>query len=178
MLHFAQALDALDHIGTPVFATHHTYDCSKQAVDPDIDTLPLLAWSTDMANTVGSAAHRGLLRMQHYFFFPILLFSRFSWCEQSVSHNLGPKPKKVCCCLHLQNPGPCSLLPVQQSSMMLHTWTTAACSVPSIALTSLLDALLAPSRRVMRWQLGMIQSGQHPCRWTGRRACSRGRSWP
>ena len=60
-------------------------------------TLPLLAWSTEMANTVGSAAHRGLLRMQHYFFFPILLFSRFSWCEQSVSHNLGPKPKKVRC---------------------------------------------------------------------------------
>jgi fatty acid desaturase len=79
--------------------THHAapneLDENHQAVDPDIDTLPLLAWSTEMANTVGSAAHRGLLRMQHYFFFPILLFSRFSWCEQSVSHNLGPKPKKA-----------------------------------------------------------------------------------
>jgi hypothetical protein len=75
-----------------------------QAVDPDIDTLPLLAWSTEMANTVGSAAHRGLLRVQHYFFFPILLFSRFSWCEQSVSHNLGPKPKKVRRRLHPDNP--------------------------------------------------------------------------
>jgi hypothetical protein len=68
-----------------------------QAVDPDIDTLPLLAWSTEMASTVGSAAHRALLRMQHYFFFPILMFARFSWCEQSVSHNLAPKSKKVCC---------------------------------------------------------------------------------
>jgi hypothetical protein len=54
-----------------------------------------------MASTVGGAAHRALLRMQHYFFFPILMFARFSWCEQSVSHNLAPKPKKVRC-----RPGP------------------------------------------------------------------------
>jgi hypothetical protein len=89
----------------------HAFDVSTplitQAVDPDIDTLPLLAWSTEMANTVGSAAHRGLLRVQHYFFFPILLFSRFSWCEQSVSHNLGPKPKKV---RRRLRPGPAALL--------------------------------------------------------------------
>ncbi len=41
------------------------------------------------AAQVGNAAHRAMLRVQHYFFFPILLFARFSWCEQSVSHNIS-----------------------------------------------------------------------------------------
>jgi len=71
-------------------------------VDPDIDTLPLLAWSTEMASTVSSAAHRGLLQFQQYFFFPILLFARFSWCEQSVSHNFVPKANKVRLCKLLE----------------------------------------------------------------------------
>jgi acyl-lipid Delta6-acetylenase / acyl-lipid (9-3)-desaturase len=57
------------------------------AVDPDIDTLPLLAWSSEMLSAVTDATHRALVSMQHYFFFPILLFSRFSWCQQSVSHS-------------------------------------------------------------------------------------------
>lgn len=98
----------------------------QQAVDPDIDTLPLLAWSTEMASTVGSAAHRGLLRMQHYFFFPILMFARFSWCEQSVTHNLGPKPKKVRN-LRVMPPSPClsargSFCQCEMSRLICRQW--------------------------------------------------------
>jgi len=74
-------------------AAPNELDEHHQAVDPDIDTLPLLAWSSEMAATVGNAAHRGMLRFQHYFFFPILLFARFSWCEQSVSHTLNTTTK-------------------------------------------------------------------------------------
>ena len=71
--------------------THHAapneldHDC-KTALDPDIDTLPLIAWSVEMLESLPNASHRMLVRAQHYFFFPILLFARLSWCQQSVAH--------------------------------------------------------------------------------------------
>ena len=80
---------------TADLGTVHVFCPYEQAVDPDIDTLPLLAWSSEMASTVGSAAHRAILRMQHYFFIPILLVARFSWAEQSISHNFIPKARQV-----------------------------------------------------------------------------------
>ncbi len=39
-----------------------------------------------MLETLPNASHRMLVRAQHYFFFPILLFARLSWCQQSVAH--------------------------------------------------------------------------------------------
>lgn len=39
-----------------------------------------------MLDSVKSKTTRTLLRAQHYFFFPILLFARMSWCHQSVLH--------------------------------------------------------------------------------------------
>ena len=71
--------------------THHAapneldHDC-KAAVDPDIDTLPLIAWSVEMLESLPNATHRMLIKAQHYFFFPILLFARLSWFQQSVAH--------------------------------------------------------------------------------------------
>nr|AEU04700.1 fatty acid delta-6-desaturase [Lobosphaera incisa] len=59
---------------------------SKAARDPDIDTLPLLAWSSEMLDSMSNSGARLFVRMQHYFFFPILLFARMSWCQQSVAH--------------------------------------------------------------------------------------------
>lgn len=46
----------------------------------------LQAWSVDMLDSVKSKSTRMLLRAQHYFFFPILLFARMSWCTASVMH--------------------------------------------------------------------------------------------
>lgn len=70
--------------------THHAapneLDDSMDAVDPDIDTLPLLAWSADMLETVSDKAHRKLIRVQHYLFFPILTLARLSWAQQSLLH--------------------------------------------------------------------------------------------
>lgn len=74
--------------------THHAapneldHDC-KTPLDPDIDTLPLIAWSVEMLESLPNASHRMLVRAQHYFFFPILLFARLSWCQQSVAHAYG-----------------------------------------------------------------------------------------
>ena len=75
---------------------------SKAAVDPDIDTLPLLAWSTEMLDSLPSTASRTMIRCQQYLFFPVLLVARMSWCQQSIGHALGmvqvgpPWPAGVC----------------------------------------------------------------------------------
>lgn len=56
------------------------------SVDPDIDTLPLLAWSVEqLGDAPATAAHRLLIRLQPVLLFPILLFARVSWCAQSAA---------------------------------------------------------------------------------------------
>eukprot|EP00210_Caulerpa_lentillifera_P004216 g4021.t1 len=73
--------------------THHAVtneiDGSHSAVDPDIDTLPLIAWSLDMLKTVKNPSERLLIKYQQYLFFPVLLFARFSWAQQSFTHALS-----------------------------------------------------------------------------------------
>ena len=59
--------------------------------DPDIDTLPFLAWSEEMlakAEAAGAAAsptQRFLLRFQAVLYFPILFFARIVWALQSAA---------------------------------------------------------------------------------------------
>ena len=49
-----------------------------------------------MLESLPNASHRMFVRAQHYFFFPILLFARMSWCQQSVAHAYSLS--KVCRC--------------------------------------------------------------------------------
>ena len=52
--------------------------------DPDIDTLPILAWSLKMAETVKDSPNaRFLIKWQAFFYFPVLLFARLAWAHQS-----------------------------------------------------------------------------------------------
>ena len=55
--------------------------------DPDIDTMPFLAWSRQMfrqreAQLRGSAIGRWMIRNQHLLYFPLLGFARASWALQ------------------------------------------------------------------------------------------------
>jgi acyl-lipid Delta6-acetylenase / acyl-lipid (9-3)-desaturase len=71
-----------------------------QAVDPDIDTLPYLAWSPEMLHNV-STNMRHIIAYQHYYFFPLLMLARLIWAEQSIEqviHNL-----KVSLIAHVTN---------------------------------------------------------------------------
>mmetsp|Transcript_10044 Transcript_10044/g.35003 ORF Transcript_10044/g.35003 Transcript_10044/m.35003 type:complete len:469 (+) Transcript_10044:180-1586(+) len=58
------------------------------SVDPDIDTLPMFAWSVDQLPTL-PASMRGLVRYQEYVFLPMLIFARLSWCQSSYNHVVG-----------------------------------------------------------------------------------------
>lgn len=70
--------------------THHAApnacDEGYHAVDPDIDTLPLLAWSKEMLATVESPRVRAFIRWQTCLFLPILLFARFAWLHSSWTY--------------------------------------------------------------------------------------------
>lgn len=61
-------------------------DDHYQPVDPDIDTLPLLAWSKDILDTVDSKLFRSIIKRQHFIFVPLLFFARFSWLQSSWTH--------------------------------------------------------------------------------------------
>lgn len=52
--------------------------------DPDIDTMPILAWSLKMAESArDSKQGRFLISWQAFFYFPVLLFARLAWAHQS-----------------------------------------------------------------------------------------------
>mmetsp|Transcript_31813 Transcript_31813/g.75599 ORF Transcript_31813/g.75599 Transcript_31813/m.75599 type:complete len:502 (+) Transcript_31813:51-1556(+) len=62
--------------------------------DPDIDTMPFLAWSTQMfeqrrATLEKSPAGRFLIRNQGAMYFPLLGFARVSWMIQGVQSAFG-----------------------------------------------------------------------------------------
>lgn len=70
--------------------THHAAPNEITAgglpVDPDVDTLPLIAWSPELLANVHDAGYRAFIRLQHYLFFPLLCFARMSWAQQSAAH--------------------------------------------------------------------------------------------
>lgn len=59
-------------------------------VDPDIDTLPFIAWDENILKD-SSLWTRTLVRYQHKLFFPILFFARISWATQGVTTAINLK---------------------------------------------------------------------------------------
>jgi acyl-lipid Delta6-acetylenase / acyl-lipid (9-3)-desaturase len=70
--------------------THHAvpnlHESSPNSADgdPDIDTMPILAWSLKMAESArDSKWGRFMISWQSVFYFPVLLFARLAWAHQS-----------------------------------------------------------------------------------------------
>lgn len=84
--------------------THHAVPNMQDLVpdsrraDPDIDTMPLLAWSLRKARQIRSSSSPGvtafMIRHQAMLYFPILFLARLSWMHQSAVHAFasGPAP--------------------------------------------------------------------------------------
>jgi len=52
--------------------------------DPDIDTMPFLAWTLKMAESAqGNSFGNFMITWQAFFYFPLLLLARLSWAHQS-----------------------------------------------------------------------------------------------
>lgn len=58
--------------------------------DPDIDTMPLLAWSLQMAKGAkDTAMARFFVKYQAIMYFPLLIFARLAWAQQSYLFVFG-----------------------------------------------------------------------------------------
>ncbi|GAX27437.1 Delta8-fatty-acid desaturase [Fistulifera solaris] len=85
------------HNGHHAVPNLHNSTALSQDGDPDIDTMPLLAWSLKQAQSYrelqadgkDSASVKFLIRYQAYFYFPILLLARLSWLNESFKTAFG-----------------------------------------------------------------------------------------
>lgn len=75
------------HHATPNHVNREAKDGRLHAIDPDIDTMPYLAWTPDML--IGaSRTVRKIVTYQQYYFFAVLPLARFIWVEQAFEHVL------------------------------------------------------------------------------------------
>lgn len=84
------------HNGHHAVPNLHNSSAVSQDGDPDIDTMPLLAWSLKQAqsfrelhNGKDSAFVRFMIKWQAFFYFPILLLARLSWLNESFKTAFG-----------------------------------------------------------------------------------------
>ena len=85
------------HNGHHAVPNLHNSTALTQDGDPDIDTMPLLAWSVEQAKSYrelradgqDSAVVKFLIRHQAWFYFPILLLARLSWLNESFKTSFG-----------------------------------------------------------------------------------------
>jgi acyl-lipid Delta6-acetylenase / acyl-lipid (9-3)-desaturase len=89
------------HNGHHAVPNLHNSTAQSQDGDPDIDTMPLLAWSLKQAQSYRQLSADGstdsnttkfLIRYQAYFYFPILLLARLSWLNESFKMAFGIGP--------------------------------------------------------------------------------------
>lgn len=85
------------HNGHHAVPNLHNSSALAQDGDPDIDTMPVLAWSLKQAQSFrelradgkDSAYVKFMIRNQKYFYFPILLLARMSWLNESFKYAFG-----------------------------------------------------------------------------------------
>lgn len=85
------------HNGHHAVTNLHSTSAESQDGDPDIDTMPLLAWSLKQAQSLrelsadgkDSAFIRMAIKYQAITYFPILLLARISWLNESFKAAMG-----------------------------------------------------------------------------------------
>lgn len=87
------------HNGHHAVPNLHNSTETSQDGDPDIDTMPVLAWSLQQArnyitslkkeNVEDSSFTKFMIRNQAIFYFPILLLARLSWLNESFKLAFG-----------------------------------------------------------------------------------------
>lgn len=84
------------HNGHHAVPNLHNSTATSQDGDPDIDTMPVLAWSLTQARSYrelnkgkDSAFVKFMIRFQAFFYFPILLLARLSWLNESFKLAFG-----------------------------------------------------------------------------------------
>jgi len=85
------------HNGHHAVPNLHNSSAESQDGDPDIDTMPVLAWSLKQAQSFrelnadgkDSAFVKFMIKWQAFTYFPILLLARISWLNESFKTSFG-----------------------------------------------------------------------------------------
>merc|ERR1740139_1443854 len=101
------------HNGHHAVPNLHNSTATSQDGDPDIDTMPLLAWSLKQAQSFRELREDGkdssfvsfMIKWQVFFYFPILLLARISWMNESFKTAYGLGAASANAALELKRKG-------------------------------------------------------------------------
>jgi cytochrome b involved in lipid metabolism len=124
------------HNGHHAVPNLHNSSATSQDGDPDIDTMPLLAWSLKQAQSFRELRADGkdspfvkfMIKWQAFFYFPILLLARLSWLNESFKTAFGLGASSENAALELKTRGLQYPL-LEKSGIILHwVWVIALSS--------------------------------------------------
>jgi len=124
------------HNGHHAVPNLHNSTAVSQDGDPDIDTMPLLAWSLKQAQSFRELRADGkdsnfvkfMIRWQAITYFPILLLARLSWLNESFKTSFGLGAASANAALELERFGLQYPL-LEKTGLILHwTWVIALSS--------------------------------------------------
>jgi fatty acid desaturase/predicted heme/steroid binding protein len=118
------------HNGHHAVPNLHNSSAEAQDGDPDIDTMPLLAWSLKQAQSfrelspdgTDSAFVKVMIKYQAFTYFPILLLARISWLNESFKTAFGLGAASENAALELKRKGLQYPLLEKTGVALHHTW--------------------------------------------------------
>lgn len=124
------------HNGHHAVPNLHNSSAVSQDGDPDIDTMPLLAWSLKQAQSYrelqadgkDSAFVKFMIRRQKIFYFPILLLARLSWLNESFKASFGLGAASANAALEWKARGLQYPVAEKLGLILHHMWCFAFCS--------------------------------------------------
>jgi cytochrome b involved in lipid metabolism len=124
------------HNGHHAVPNLHNSTALSQDGDPDIDTMPLLAWSLKQAQSYRELQADGkdslfiriMIRYQKWTYFPILLLARISWLNESFKAAFGLGAASANAALEMKAKG-LQYPVIEKVGIILHyLWVMAFCT--------------------------------------------------
>lgn len=124
------------HNGHHAVPNLHSSSAQSQDGDPDIDTMPLLAWSLKQAQSYRQLRADGkdsplvkfFIRNQAMFYFPILLLARLSWLNESIKVGFGLGAATENAALEMKLKGLQYPFLEKAGLILHHSWVLAICA--------------------------------------------------
>jgi len=124
------------HNGHHAVPNLHNSSAEAQDGDPDIDTMPLLAWSLKQAQSFrelradgkDSAFVKFMIKWQAFTYFPILLLARISWLNESFKTAFGLGASTENAALEMKRRGLQYPLLERTGILLHHSWVFALSS--------------------------------------------------
>jgi len=124
------------HNGHHAVPNLHNSTAVSQDGDPDIDTMPLLAWSLKQAHSFRELRADGkdspfvkfMIKWQAFTYFPILLLARLSWLNESFKTAFGLGAASANAALEMERKG-LQYPTLEKMGILIHwTWVIALSS--------------------------------------------------